>query len=220
MKAWQIRLERELSADNAPPILTRDLLARFARTARNGSALADRSLSHWLGTTAARNKLTMLQRGLYLNQFRAVPGTAADATSYLRTDAVVSLNTVLGDTGVLNNPSRIITAVVPIDRSAPPPKLGKLRTKAADFHFFGLPRRILDAGEADDRLDQSGRYEHPRATSEKALIDWLYLAHSPRSARTLPPRGDIDVDLLDTPRLTRLANASGLSEELESWLAL
>lgn len=219
MKDWQIRLERLLATHDAPPVLTRDLLARFARSARAGESLPERSLSHWLGGTLARDRLALLQRGLYLNRFRAIPPSAADATPFLRADAIVSLNTVLGDAGVLNNPSRIITAVVPIDRDAPPPKLGKQKTAVADFRFHGLPRRILEAGEADERLDQSGRYEHPRATSEKALIDWLYLAHSPRSTRTLPPRGDIDLDLLDTARLSRLAEVSGLRSELRSWLA-
>ena len=39
MKPWQIRLEERLRAEAAPAVLSRDLLARMARTARGGEDL-------------------------------------------------------------------------------------------------------------------------------------------------------------------------------------
>ncbi|MHB8423701.1 MAG: hypothetical protein ACYDB9_00890 [Gammaproteobacteria bacterium] len=217
MKAWQMQFESRLGAADAPPLLGRDLLARMARSAHGRSVPAS-SLSHWLKSALAREKLQRVQRGLYLNGFRAPPGRLADAAGWLRSDAVVSLNTVLGDAGVLNNPSRVITAVVPVDANAPPP-LGRKPTQAGIFHFFGLPRRVLEAGAAADRLQTSAGMEHPRATPEKALLDWLYLAASPRSHRTWPVRGDVDVTLLDMRRLRRLARAMGMEKILDEWLA-
>jgi hypothetical protein len=211
MKPWQIHLERALSAPDAPPALTRDLLARFACSARNGIPIPASTLTHWLKIALAREKLDTVQRGLYLNRFRAIPGRLADTTPLLRADAVVSLNTVLGEAGVLNNPSNTITAVVPIDANAPPPRLGKLQTRAGTFRFFGLPRRILEAGTSGDRLENAASLEHPRATPEKALIDWLYLAQSPRSKRTAPPWNDIDCEMLNQARLRRLTEAVGLN---------
>jgi hypothetical protein len=219
MKPWQAHLEKLLSARDAPPVLTRDLLSRFARSARGGTVLADSSLTHWLKTVIVRGKLRAVQRGVYLNQFRPVAGTLADAAPLLRADAVVSLNTVLGDAGVLNNPSHTVTVVVPIDAGAPPPKLGAQQTQAGNLRFFGLPRRILEAGAADARLASEVHFEHPRATPEKALIDWLYLANSPRSKRTQPPRGDIDLALLNKARLARLAKAAKMEQVLKTWQA-
>lgn len=215
MKPWQILLQKTLAAPDAPPVLSRDLLSRFARTARDGRALPASTLTHWIRQAVAEDRLRPVHRGLYLNAFRARPGRPADATPWLRADAVVSLNTVLGDAGVLNNPVHTITAVVPLDRGAPPPKLGRQATRAATFHFFGLPRHILEAGEVDDRLEVDEAHEHPRATPEKALVDWLYLAASPHSRRTPPPRHDLDPVLLDIPRLRRLGTATGVSAELD-----
>jgi hypothetical protein len=217
MKAWQARLEAELSRDEAPPVLNRDLLTRFAHTA-NGNAVPVSTLTHWLKRAMQRGLLAPVKRGLYLNCFRPVPGEAVDAAPWLYPDAVVSLNFVLGESGVLNNPSRVVTAIVPVDPGHPPARLGRQRTRAGVFHFFGMPRRILEAGKGEDRLELAGRFEHVRATPEKALVDWLYLARSPRSRRTPPPRGDIDLSLLNMPRLKRLAGAAGLDDTLAAWL--
>ena len=219
MQTWQIRFEEQLGASAAPPVVSRDLLARLARSARSQRAVPASSLTHWLRTAQRRGKLRPVQRGLYLNGFRARPGQAADATPWLRADAVVSLNTVLGEAGVLNNPAHTLTAVVPIDQAAPPPHLGRQRTQAGVFHFFGLPRRILESGAVHARLDSNGGFEHPRATPEKALLDWLYLAASPRSHRTFPPRGDLDMTMLDAKRLRHLAAAAGMANVLKTWLA-
>lgn len=221
MKSWQMQLERMLSADDAPAVLTRDLLARFAHSARQAverhAGVPASTLTHWLKRATQGGKLVTVKRGLYLNRFRSRAGQPVDATPWLYRDAVVSLNTVLGDAGVLNNPANVITAVVPVDRGHPPPRLGRQRMQAGVFHFFGMPRRVLEAGAAEDRLEPAQAFEHVRATPEKALVDWLYLGNSPRSRRTLPPRTDIDLDMLDKRRLRRLADAAGVAAVLRAW---
>lgn len=219
MKPWQIEFESRLAATSAPPVLSRDLLARMARSAHANRTVPTSSLSHWLKSAQARGKLPRVQRGLYLNDFRTPPGRLSDAAGWLRNDAVVSLNTVLAEAGVLNNPSRAVTAVVPIDAGAAPPQLRRLATAAGTVHFFGLPRRVLEAGAAADRLQMDAAIEHARAMPEKALLDWLYLAASPHSHRTWPVHGDLDMALLDPRRLRRLARATGMTEILGAWLA-
>lgn len=219
MKAWQKNLHRALSAPDAPPVLNRDLLARFAASAGEGRPIPVSTLTNWIRRAKELDQLRPIQRGLYLNAFRQLPGRPEDAAAWLRGEAVVSLNTVLGDAGVLNNPVHSVTAVVPLDHGHPPPSLGRVRTRIATFHFFGLPRAILEAGTEDDRLEPPGRHEHARATPEKALLDWLYLAESPRSRRRLPPAHDLDFGLLDTSRLRRLANAANLTQALQTHFA-
>jgi hypothetical protein len=216
MIAWQSRLAGALAEPGAPPVLPRDLLRRFARSAR-GQAVPESTLSWWLRDAVVSKQLQAVQRGLYLNRFRNPPGQPADAIPFFHRDAVVSLNTVLGDAGVLNNPSRVVTAVVPIDTGFPAPKLGRRRSLAGTFHFHGMPRRILEAGTVTDRLEAPGRFEHLRAMPEKALLDWLYLGRSARSRRTPPPPDDIDMDLLDRRRLRRLARAAHLTDALGEW---
>lgn len=222
MKPWQIQLAQQLGTADAPPVLTRELIARFARSARQAtretSELPGSSLTHWIRRAVEQGKLETVQRGLYLNRFRTPRATLADAVPFLQQDAIVSLNTVLGDAGVLNNPSNVVTAVVPIDIGAPPPaRLGRKKTGSGSVHFHGMPRRVLEAGLAEDRLQPTDNWAHPRATPEKALLDWLYLGSSPRSRRTPPPRTDIDMNMLDRKRLARLARAMKLDALLEKW---
>ena len=219
MSDWKRRLERAIGEPDAPPVLSRDLLARYAVTARGGAAVPGSTLTSWIRRVVDEDGLRPVQRGLYLNHLRAVPGRLGDTVASFHKDAVVSLNTVLGDAGVLNNPTRAVTALVPLDAGHPPPQLGRRQTKAGTLHFFGVPRRVLEAGEPTDRLEPVDRYDHARATPEKALIDWLYLANSPRSKRTAPARTDIDLALLNKARLRRLAKAAGLGESLDAWLA-
>ena len=218
MKHWQMNIEQFLSQPDAPPVLNRTLLSRIARTANNGDCIPTASLTRWIKQAGTRGKLLVVIRGIYLNAFRPVPGQNADAVQYLRRDAIISLNTVLADAGVLNNPSHAITAVVPFDRTAPKPKLGRVNTHAGVFHFFGLPREILEAGRTKDRIDSNPRREHIRATPEKALVDWLYLSSSPYSHMTTPNPVDVDMGLLNLPRLKRLAKASGVMRVLEIFM--
>ena len=53
---------------------------------------------------------------------------------------------------------------------------------------------------------------------EKALLDWIYLGVSPRTKLSQPPP-DIDLGLLNTNRLKRLAQASGLQIHLKKYLS-
>ena len=218
MKTWQMNIEKKLSQPDAPPVFNRMLLARIARSSNNGNRIPPASLTRWINHARQRSKMQAIIRGLYLNWFRSRPGQSADAVQYLRRDAVVSLNTVLAEAGVLNNPSHTITAIVPFDRSNPKPKLGRVTTQTGIFHFFGLPREVLEAGRAEDRIDGDTRWEHIRATPEKALVDWLYLSTSPYSHRTAPNPVDIDMELLDQPRLRRLAKAAGLAPLIDKWI--
>ncbi len=219
MKAWQSQLKQLLGDTDAPPVLTRDLIKRYSRSANSNQPVAASSLTYWQRSMIASDNLKPIQRGLFLNCFRAKPGMLADAIAWFHTDAVVSLNTVLGDSGILNNPTTVVTAVVPIDRGRhPPARLGRKMTQAGIVHFFGIPRHILQAGKSEDRLEAEEQYEHLRATPEKALLDWIYLGFSPRSRRTPPPGADLDMELLDFRRLRRLVVATKLEQQFAAWL--
>jgi hypothetical protein len=217
MKAWQIALERQLSAAVAPGALTLGAIARAAALHRDAPT-ADSSLHHWIKSAVVTSRLCRVQKGLYLNGFRSPPGRATEAAAHLRRDAIVSLNTAMAEAGVLNNPPTIITAVVPIDTGAPSPTLGTVRTGVGIFSFRGLPRRVLEAGDVADRLDLTGHPNFPCASAEKALLDWLYLAASPRSNLAAPARHDVDVAAMDPRKLRRLARAMNLHAVLDSWL--
>ena len=154
-------------------------------------------------------------RGLYLNRLISPPAQLAEAAVWLRAGAVLSLQTVLGDTGVWNNYTGWVTAVVPLSSRYVTPSLGKLEARGGTFVFRGLPERVLEAGGEEDRLASGVTYR--RATPEAALLHWLYLSRSPRS-RMSPPPSDLDLGSLDLRKLRRLARSMVLSEPLESWL--
>ena len=97
----------------------------------------------------------------------------------------------------------------PNARQAPPFMAGK------DSADCGA-RRCRVPGESIALEDiRDPRFDYPRTTPEKALLDWIYLGASPRSRMTRPPY-DLDTGLLNGRRLRRLARKMGLSTHLEA----
>ena len=127
---------------------------------------------------------------------------------------MISLQTVLGDSGAWNNFTQWVTAVVPLSSRYTTPSLGRIETGAGTFVFRGVPERVLEAGAERDRL--ATELDYRRATPEAALLHWLYLSGSPRSRMSAPPL-DLDLGALDLKRLKRLAIAMRLDENLTTW---
>ncbi|HTY49129.1 MAG TPA: hypothetical protein VMB48_05510 [Steroidobacteraceae bacterium] len=217
MTPWKQELERRLSEPGAPPALPLTALARTAAIARGG-AVPDSSLHDWITDAVARQRLAPVIRGLYLNRFTSPPGRLADAVTYLRRDAVVSLHSALDEAGLYNNPPAGVTAMVPLDSGPTRPRVGRIDTQQGPVFIRAMPRRLLEAGDIEDRLDLNRSATHPQATAEKALLDWLYLAISPRSTLAPPAVHDVDVEQLDRARLRRLAARMELQESLKQWL--
>jgi hypothetical protein len=69
-----------------------------------------------------------------------------------------------------------------------------------------------------ERIIEHADVKYPRATPEKALLDWLYLGASRYSKMAGPPL-DLELERLDASRLRRLARGMGLTEELAEWRA-
>lgn len=199
----------------APRVVTVPMLA--AAWANGRSLPARGTLFHWLREQRENGVLRPVTRGLYLNQLAQPRPEAAEAAAYVRTGAVVSLQTVLGDAAVTNNYADIVTCVVPI-RDGVAPSSRPVKTERIEFRFHAMPARLLDerAGSLEDRFDLDVSYA--RATPEKALLDWIYLGASPRTRLSGPPL-DIDLDRLHKPRLRRLSKAMGLTAQLEAYLS-
>jgi hypothetical protein len=164
--------------------------------------------------------LIKIQRDLYANlRARPVP-SPEEAAHLLRRDAVVSLHTVLGQAGVLNNPTRTVYALYPYDEH--PGGRRKVESLAPEggvpaefgvFVFFGVKRDYLSLGDPADRLMP---VNFAKATPERALIDWFRLAQTAKVGLPSPPF-DLDTDLLDRDRLFRLATAADLQGTLSTW---
>ena len=217
MTPWKQELERKLAEPGAPAALPFTALARAAYIAR-GKPIPDPTLHAWLTDAIARRRLESVIRGLYLNRFTSPGGRLADAVPFLRRDAIVSLHTALDEAGLYNNPPSGVTAIVPLDPGPTRPRTGRVDTKQGPVFVRAMPRRLLEAGEPDDRIDHARSVAHPQATPEKALLDWLYLATSPRSNLAPPAPHDVDISQLDRRRLNRLAKQMGLEGALHRWL--
>jgi hypothetical protein len=214
---WKQRLELQLSEPHAPGVLTLGELSRAASLSRL-KPVPDPTLHAWIRDAIARDRLAPVIRGIYLNRFMHPAGRLADAAAHVRRDAVVSLHSVLDEAGMLNNPPVCVTAVLPLDSGPIRPRVGRVQTSAGAMQFHAMPRAMLEAGAIEDRLDLEHGPAHARATPEKALLDWLYLAKSSRSTLSPPALHDVEHDALNKKRLMRLARAMKLEDTLAEWL--
>jgi hypothetical protein len=199
----------------APRVMTVPMIA--AAFADRRKKAARNTIFRWIREQTDAGVLRPVTRGLYLNQLARPQPTAAEAASFVRSGAIVSLQTVLGDAGITNSYSDIVTSVLPVHGSVAQSSRSVLAS-GIEYRFHVVPARLLDdeAGDVEDRMDLDVLY--PRASAEKALLDWIYLGASPRT-RLAPPPLDIDLERLDRRRLKRVADRMKLSEQLREYLA-
>jgi len=209
---WTTQLEVELAKPQALRVLDKASVARQAHGV--APALSNPSIDRWIQESTTVGRLQRVVRGMYLNRLTHPAAQPCEAAVWLRPGAIISLQTVLGDSGVWDNYTDWTTAVVPLSSRYSTPSLGRTETNAGVFVFRGIPERVLEGGAAKDRLVPQLPYR--RATPEAALLHWLYLAHSPRS-RMSPPPADLNFAALDSSRLKRLARAMGLRDALQTW---
>ena len=209
---------------NLTPILLGAKAPRVLTVPMCMAALADsrglpdkKTVTRWIQAQRTAGVLRPMTRGLYLNNLARPQPQAAEAAAYIRTGAVVSVQTVLGDAGVSNNYSDIITSVLPI-RGRATSSSRTVRAPGLEFRFHAMPERLLDerAGSLEDRFDLDVSYA--RATPEKALMDWIYLGASVRT-KISSPALDMDFSKLNVPRLKRLAKSMNLQALLKEYLA-
>lgn len=202
-----------LAAPDALRVLDKASVVRLARGVQ--ASLSEPTVERWIQEAVSANRLQRVVRGLYLNLLIHPPAQLCEAAIWLRSGAVISLQTVLGDSGVWNNFTDWVTAVVPLSHRYTTPSLGRLETAAGIFIFRGLPEAILEAGREEDRLVSGATYR--RATPEAALLHWLYLSNSPRSGMSAPPL-DLDISALEMRKLRRLSSMMGLADPMTALL--
>ncbi|HEY6621617.1 MAG TPA: hypothetical protein VIY68_18910 [Steroidobacteraceae bacterium] len=209
---WSTRLELVLAEPSALRVLDTASIIQLAKNVRRD--ISKPSVERWIQEAVAAKRLQRVVRGLYLNRLITPPAQLSEAAVWLRPGAVISLQTVLGDSGAWNNFTQWVTAIVPLSSRYTTPSLGRIETGAGTFLFRGMPERVLEAGAERDRL--AAGLDYRRATPEAALLHWLYFSCSPRSRMSAPPL-DLDLGALELKRLRRLAIAMRLDKNLAIW---
>jgi len=213
---WKFSLLGQLGSSTAPRVLTTAELHRLVleyrpSASKNTTLVTSRAL-------VAAGALHRVSAGLFLNR-RVVPAVAPlEAAGHIRAGAIISLHTVLGECGFLNNPSQVTFAVVP-SSATQRPRLGATRSSGGDrFRFIGLSSRFFPHSPNDrESLLQPGRHCDV-FRPEAALLQWLYLSSTRRSKLTPPPL-DVDMSQLDAGLLQTFAQRWKLTAALASFVS-
>ncbi len=213
--AWKLAAESKLLRGDTPAVLTSGMLQMIA-TLPGQPAPPHATFQRWLNDLLAAHKLRRIIKGVFLNTMGHRDISPAAAAPWVRSRSVVSLAWVLEQGGILNNFGDTVTCIIPTEPGWPNPQISDRKTDAGTFRFFAMPAHLVDerAGALADIRDP--RFDYPRATLEKALLDWIYLGASSRSRMTRPPL-DLDLKALNPARLRRLAKTMRITERLENW---
>jgi len=212
MLNWHKSLFEALRKPGASRILTFSEIVEKAEKERKG--INAKSVRSFVKNAESAGLLKVARQGLWLNMGATPSPSLAEAAQRMRSGSVVSLQSVLGDAGVLNNFSSQVYAVIPVREGSANPATGSIIAGGTIFHFKAISERILEGGERHDRLAMT---YYPRATAEAALIHWIYLAMSKGSSMKMPDT-QCDVSMLDMDRLERLADIAGVKEATFDWI--
>lgn len=212
-RSWKQEVERRLFDREAPEVMTTAMLRAMAMAGRTDPP-SPATFARWMLEMSSTGKLSLVIKGVYLNRLGYRDVSPAAAAGYVRFGSIVSLSWVLERAGVTNNFGDTVTCIIPTAPRWANPQIGDRKTSAGTFRFFGMPERLVDAGTFEDNRDL--RFDYPRTTPERALLDWIYLGASHRS-RLLPPPLDLDLSILDAARMSRLVNAMGIADAYEHW---
>jgi len=210
---WQVQLTDLLSSPDAPRVITPAILDRMASSLPQSPSRM--SVYRWIRDSVADGSLGRAGRGVYLNNLADPKPEPDEAVTVLSPKATVSLQRVLSKTGVYKGDGSVITAVVPLERNAPPPKVGVFEYGIGTVWLFAIPERVLFACDRALRLQEGVSY--PIATPEKALSDWLYLGASTKSRLDLPNVADLDLSAINQDKMRIIASRMGVGNV---WLSL
>lgn len=211
---WRFRLIATLVGPQTPRVLRRAKIADLVREVKPGCTTLH--VREAIAGLIHCKTISAVGDDLFVN-LRTLPYVSImEAAQVIRPGAVVSLISVLGECGFLNNPTRIVTAVIPQDDEVSP-ICDEVIHGEHEFRFVGLPRRFFPVTDDDERyMSQQGRF-CAVAKPELALLQWLYLlgARSPQQIPILGPIPfDVDFEMLDLDLVRELAARLSLSSQL------
>ena len=198
-------LRRRLAQHDAPRVLTPADLIGLATSIQpdvSHTAVSDTSLM----LAEDGDLREVVSRRLWLNRCQMLPATAAEAAQHIRPGAIVSLQTVLGDAGVLHNYTHDVICLVPQVADECPSLTPFTAADGTQFSFFAMPEQMLFAPEP---IDLYAPLPYPRATSEAALCHYLITFGKPPY--------DTELDDIDMERATRIAEAMGIAGPFQKW---
>jgi len=213
---WRFQLLGLIEGSATHRVCSSAELVGLVRTVRPSasSATARKAIE---GLVAAR-ALTKVGKGVFINRLSWLPTELGEVAQVVRRSAVVSLQSVLGECGLLNNIPAIVTAVVPLSARRTL-NVEEVRTSGGQvFRFHALPERFFPTSPTEERrLLQPTRF-FPIARAEVALCHWLYLACSHRRKMFRLPL-DADLTMLDLNLLQALARDWQLEHAIMDWIS-
>ena len=171
-----------------------------------GQPLKSSALFNFIKVLCDSGALEKFGQDVYLNRMRFPKAHAFEAVSMVRSNAVVGLRSVLGESGNLNNISGEISALLPFSKESRPSAQKFMGYNGHSISFRVLPERFFARDDESRELFMDKKRPYPCFNAEKCVVDWIYLSRS--SASTMPALPfDFDPEGLDADKIVKIARA-------------
>lgn len=212
---WKIELNKLLSNNEKLRVFNRSQLIEVMEN--NNLKVPLRTLLRQIQVLEESNIIQRIYSGIYINKIQQNPIVQnQEVLNVLRPNAILSLNYVLGNSGVLNNPTFFFTAVLPTSSNK-----SQNEIKLDDGNYINLAYLNDDFFNEDILKISLQKYSKvPMATPEKAIIDLLYLNSSARGNKrwSLPPLQDWDISSLNMDKLNLIAEKLNMTEQVNNFI--
>lgn len=213
--AWKKALINDISGAFRPRFFDKTLLTTYIH--KHFKDASENTIERTIADLKEAGLIRNVIKGLYMNLVTTPAPTLAELAAYFVPDAVVSLQTVLGDNGVLNNLTTMVTSVVPVDEWPHWERTKERETTMGMMRYKYMPRNKVYPPDLDQSDYLMMGKSFPMARPEKALCDYIYLSRNNRSTMTMPPL-DTDTEHLDQHLLWKIARSMGVDDELDSYM--
>lgn len=187
----RLQMVATLSAEDTPSVLTVAMLRRMAGERAPNRVIAD---------LVDANLLRRAMQGLYFNTTK--PYEIAEILPYVVPHGVLSLASVLGEEGMLNNPTAYLMVVAPLTSTFS--RDHRTLDDGTQIRLHHLPPRLFGFGVLAPR-------GYNRAEPERALADWLYLDRSGKS-KIGPVPDDLEIDRINVRKLRGYSKRMGIED--------
>lgn len=159
-----------------------------------------------------------IYKGLYINLLATPKVSLSELADTIASGAVVSMHSALSQAGVINNPSRVTTSVLPVKAEFwGKGERSEIKTDIGDFWFYRIPERFVRCEELPQSEIFVQTTHYALATAEKAFADWLYLGASKSTRASFPPL-DIELEKMSLHKIRRITKYMGTEAALTEWL--
>ncbi|MEA1987816.1 MAG: hypothetical protein U9N57_01245 [Pseudomonadota bacterium] len=210
--SWKNRIEEKIREDRVFST------AEIVNWGKDKLEISERSIKSFMAELHNDGEILTVHKGLYTSFDPKKPVRLQEVLRYVSPQATVSLDSVFNDQGTtsirgqVNGDKGAVYAIVPINDSNNPPKVGEIKTQMGNIRVFSVNQKLFSTA---NNLDSAASWR--QHLPESAVAFAISLDGNSRSKYTLDNHNEfIHFPKIDIPSFVQQTQELGISPDLVS----